>query len=109
MLKKNVRIIGLLACLLANVAWAGNAGYCLRYETDSNGSRWLSNSCAHPVEAAWCFGVSCSLQTDGNSWTIQANSRFPITGGSPSDFVKHDACRGANSIKGRSQWTLDCK
>lgn len=109
MLKKSVAMAGLVLSLMANAAWAGDANGCLYYESENNGTRWLTNNCAKPVEAIWCFGTYCSFQTDGNSWTIQPNSRFPITGGNSSDFLRHDACFGANSIKERSRTTVSCK
>lgn len=104
MLKKNVKMIGLLACLLANVAWAGNASFCLT--RDGN---YLKNNCAYDVEAVWCFGSTCGFDQSSSTWTIRANSSFPIDASKEYMPIRYDACKEANSIKKYNKWTVDCR
>lgn len=104
MLKKNVKIIGLLACLLANVAWAGNASFCLT--RDGN---YLKNICPYDVEAVWCFGMTCGFDHGSSTWTIRGSSAMPIDASKHNEYLKYDACQGANSIKKFNSYGVDCR
>lgn len=91
MLKKIVMTAGLIAGLVANSAWAGNATQCVRLD-----GQVLVNTCNETIEAAWCVGNGCQFN-HGSSWTIQPGQRMPHSGGN--NYIRWDACRGANSIK----------
>ena len=97
----------LVTCLLAQSVWAGNASYCVMVSHPNNISgNALRNNCSNPVEATWCFGTNCKFNS---SATIHPGQEFPLSGSS-GQYIRYDACNGANSIKDWTDYgTVDCR
>ena len=108
-MKKLLMSLALLASLSAGNAVAGDGVYCLHTES-SQGTTYLVNTCSNDMEARWCCGGACGLNEAGaSSWTIHANSRFPITACKQGEYVRFDGCKGANSLGKASALSVDCR
>ncbi|MBI5918247.1 MAG: hypothetical protein HY849_02575 [Nitrosomonadales bacterium] len=91
--------------LMAQGAWAGNASYCVQLTHPNNISgNALKNICNEDIEVSWGKGGGKLDST----WTIHPGVEHPIDA-RPGEYIRWDACRGANSIKGWTNYgTVEC-